>query len=251
MNVPVVLWACVVFLSIALPKPAWGQPQATVSITGVVLDRHGGPLPGVTISVVTAGDAKTVTAADGRYTLSALPVGSHTVRAMLAGFGWGEERVDLRSGSVAIVDFVLCPLPQRFISFIGPPPKLSELFALATVAAHVRVTASEPSEGDCRGEARVTAALLETLKSSTPSTTGQGITFWQEQWTEEPAPYPAGAELIVFLCERQGELWRSHGPFAVFLVENGRTKTSKFLAYRRYVGMPVEEFLRELRAMQR
>ena len=121
-------------------------------------------LPGVTVSVVTAGDAKAVSAADGRYTLSALPVGSHTVRAVLAGFGSREERVDLRPGSAATIDFVLCPLPVRFLSFVGPP-KLSELFALATVVAHVRVTASEPSEGACRGEARVTATVLESLKS--------------------------------------------------------------------------------------
>ncbi len=238
----------VVMLALCAPSVS-AADQDAATIVGIVRDCRNAALPGVTVTVVTAGDAKAVSAADGRYTLSALPVGSHTVRAVLAGFGSREERVDLRPGSAATIDFVLCPLPVRFLSFVGPP-KLSELFALATVVAHVRVTASEPSEGACRGEARVTATVLESLKSPRPSIIGGRIAFWQEQWFDEPTPYPAGAELIVFLHDQHGRLWRSHGPSAAFFVENGTVKASKFLAYRNYAGMPVENLLRELRAIQ-
>ena len=197
----------VVLLALSAPSVS-AADQNAATIAGLVRDCRSGALPGVTVTVVTADDAKTVTAADGRYTLSAMPVGSHTVRAVLAGFGSREERVDLRRvrARPLISCCVRCLL--RFLSFVGPP-KLSELFALATVVAHVRVTASEPSEGACRGEARVAATVLESLKSPTPSIIGGSIAFWQEQWFEEPTPYPAGAELIVFLHDQHRRLWRS------------------------------------------
>ena len=220
--------------------------QATGTISGSVVDALGAPIPGVTITILTSDDApKIVSGPDGRYSLDRVSAGRHALRASIAGFAWRQEEVDLIAGQTAKVDFVLCPLPVREISFIGPP-SLAELFAQSSVVAHVRVTSSQPTEGDCRGEARVRTAVIEALKPSDPNLTT--LAFIQEQWVEEPAPYPVGTELVVFL-RGDDRLTLLHGPFSAFMVEDAEIRPSKFLArdYRRYVGTKVEDLLRELR----
>lgn len=201
-------------------QPLAAQEPSTATITGVVQDSAGSPLPGVTVTVAAGRvESKVVTDLHGRYAVSSVPAGAHRIRAALAGFAPREERGYVAAGVSARIDFVLCPGPFRFIDWIAPPSQLPRLFALATVVAHVRVTATEPSEGECREQARVTATVLESLKHPDPPMAGVTLTFSQEQWLEEPTPYPVGSELIVFLNERGGSLWRSHGPFADFLVD--------------------------------
>jgi hypothetical protein len=65
--------------------------QATSgTIAGRVVDKSGGPLPGVTISAAqkdTGYERTTVTAADGAFRLPSVLVGTYTVKADLSGFG--------------------------------------------------------------------------------------------------------------------------------------------------------------------
>ena len=84
---------------------------ATGSILGDVNDSSGGKLPGVTVTArnqENGASRETVTDTLGAYSFSALPPGTYTVSAALAGFG-GAERKDVRLpiASQLTVPFVL------------------------------------------------------------------------------------------------------------------------------------------------
>lgn len=239
-------------LALLLPVQVTASPQngtVTGTIAGAVRDGQGGVLPGVTITVtVGALEFKTVTDPQGRYTLAAVPAGSLAVSATLAGFRRFEKRLELEPGANIKCDFTLCPSGVVEIDWIAPPEDISEFFATVHTVAYVRVLTNDGRGAECEmAAARLTATVLERLKpAKSPDLT---LTFWQEQWLQEPVPYPVGAELIVFLDAWNGRLVRSHGPSGVFLVEDGKVRESRFPHYLRYNGMPVEQFLRELRAM--
>ena len=242
---PVALLAFVCLWSIASLAGQGRAPAAT--IVGVVRDTSGGALPGIAITVAGAAEFKAVTDLQGRFTLSALPAGSHIVRASLTGFCAAEERVELAPGATATVNFDLKVGRLGMIDWVEPVGALRSLVSTVHTIAHVRVVAAEPA-GECDAAAPVVARVIESVK---PAGVGAGatLTFWQEQWDSEPTPYSVGTELVVFLNERDGTLQRSHGPYAVFPVEGGKIHSSRFLFYRSYIGMPVRQFLRELRAM--
>jgi len=244
-NLFLVIVSCAV---LAVP-PAALQPGATGTVAGVAVDNNGGVLPGVTV-VVTAGgrEFKTVTDPQGRYIL-AVPAGSLAVSATLAGFRRLEKRLELEPGANIRCDFTLCPSGVTEIDWIAPPENISEFFATVHTVAYVRVLTNDGRGAACEmAAARLTTTVLERLKpAKSPDPT---LTFWQEQWLEEPTPYPVGAGLIVFLDEWNGRLVRSHGPSSVFVVEDGKVRESRLRHHPRYNGMPVEQFLRELRPMK-
>lgn len=226
-----------------------GAQARSATVVGLVRDTNGGPLPGVMLTV-TLGTSEVRAVADpqGRYSI-ALPPGSHTIRVTLAGFLTAEKRAQLIPGETATVNFDLVAGPLRFIDWIAPPERLAELVATAHTVAHLRVTATG-SAAECKREARITANVIEAL---TPPglTAGATLTFCQEQWEAERTPYPVGTELVVLLIEWNGTLARSHGPHAVFRVEDSKIQASPFLfpAYHGYVGMAVTQFLAELRVL--
>lgn len=92
---------------LALPVTVAAQDG---EITGTVTDDTGGVLPGVTVeaSAETAAAARlTVTDADGRYALAALPPGSYAVTFVLPGFERAERAVELTAGGSAMLDVSL------------------------------------------------------------------------------------------------------------------------------------------------
>lgn len=231
------------------------------TVAGVVRDTYGIALPGVTLSVtlpsrvpgLDAQEVKAVTDSHGRYSIS-VPPGSHTISATRYGVYSDERQVQLTPGATATVNFDLKRGPTRSISWLMPPESLSELLATAHTVAHVRVTGTT-SAGACRREAQITTRVITGIKPPELAT-GATLAFCQEQWESEPTTYPAGTELVVLLTEWKNgaplaPLVRSHGPYAVFLVENGKIEASRFLytPYRSYAGMPVAHFLAELSAM--
>jgi hypothetical protein len=69
--------------------PALVSAQTGATISGTVRDPSGGLLPGVTVTATNAatnGVRSTVTSAEGRYVIAALPPGEYTLRAEIAGF---------------------------------------------------------------------------------------------------------------------------------------------------------------------
>src|SRR5688572_15112450 len=68
---------------------AFAQGASTASIAGTVRDSSGSVLPGVTVTSTqteTGLERTVVTDAEGRYTISNLPVGPYRMEFMLAGF---------------------------------------------------------------------------------------------------------------------------------------------------------------------
>ncbi len=67
-------------------------------VRGVVSDEHGGPLPGAMVTMLGVTMAMTVTDAQGRFSIDALPAGEYVLRAHLTGFA-ASRRELVRVGS--------------------------------------------------------------------------------------------------------------------------------------------------------
>ncbi len=87
--------------------PAWAQMEQA-RLLGTVTDAQGAVLPGVTVTVTSPaliGAQTTVTEANGKYLLPALPAGTYTVVFELAGFStFKREGITLPIGKTLTVD---------------------------------------------------------------------------------------------------------------------------------------------------
>lgn len=91
-------------LLLILPQAAAGQ--ATGTITGRIIGTGGQPVSGATVGVggTQRGDQS---GADGRFTITAVPVGSRTVRATFAGYQEATRSVTVAAGQTVTVDITL------------------------------------------------------------------------------------------------------------------------------------------------
>ena len=83
--------------------------QGAASVTGIVVDISGAPVPSATVSLESPG--RTVqgeTGSDGRFTIEGAPESEFVLRATAAGFAETVERLAASTGSVRIV---LYPAP--------------------------------------------------------------------------------------------------------------------------------------------
>jgi iron complex outermembrane receptor protein len=96
---------CIVGSLLAVLWVAPLRAQDTGTIRGRVTDAETRqPIPGVSISF---GNRTALTQADGRYTLTALPAGTGTLRARMVGYGPMEQSVTLVPGVTAEVDLTM------------------------------------------------------------------------------------------------------------------------------------------------
>jgi hypothetical protein len=103
--------ACTVLLGLTVAARPAGAQTTTGTILGNIKDTTGGALPGVAVSAVNQSNGATrdaLTDARGGYSFSALPPGTYTIKAMLAGFHEA-QRADVRLpiASQVEVPFVL------------------------------------------------------------------------------------------------------------------------------------------------
>ena len=76
---------------------------ATHGVEGVVTDRSGAPLPGVTVIATTAqGQRTTVTDAKGHYAFDGIQAGKCTIRYELSGFNGEQRRLDITNEKKAV-----------------------------------------------------------------------------------------------------------------------------------------------------
>src|SRR5918993_6129452 len=85
--------------------------QETATVVGAVVDAQGAALPGVTVTTLntqTGFSRTTVTDAEGRYRIAAVPPGTYELAAELAGFA-GARRlgVTLTVGAEAVINFTM------------------------------------------------------------------------------------------------------------------------------------------------
>src|SRR5687767_2635094 len=80
---------CLVLAAVTMLMPAAAGAQGSVTIFGSVADGSGAAVPGARITATsgqTGSERVAVSDTSGNYAISALPVGTYTVKAELAGF---------------------------------------------------------------------------------------------------------------------------------------------------------------------
>jgi hypothetical protein len=219
-------------------------------------------LPGVIVVAKTGRVQRTTTAdAGGCYELRDLPTGSYRVTARLAGF----DNV-IRDGvtiatDVARLDFVMRVSTICECVRLGGAT-LAEQWDRADAVLHVRLSASEPQPTTPAGYYRHAATVLNVLKKPVGPLTPP-VFVLQNQRSAAPGPYDIDQELMMFL-KSQGPAGfaitndepglalpsGSDDPAIVFLVQDGRIQRAPS-EFSRYVGMRVDVFLEELRALSR
>lgn len=118
----------VVLLLTLLALPALtASAQTSGTLSGRAVDASGGVIPGVTISarhLERGVERATVTGADGRFVLAALPVGGYDVRAELSGFKAAlRQGVVVTVGQAVGVDFTLeVGTLAEAVSVVGAAP---------------------------------------------------------------------------------------------------------------------------------
>jgi len=109
---------------VGLVAALFGAPAASQvasgTLAGVVRDPHGGPVPGATVTVTnqsTGAARRTMTAADGAYTVASLAPGAYTITVSLLGSRRVSRRdVRVDAETVATLDLVLQPLELEAIT---------------------------------------------------------------------------------------------------------------------------------------
>ena len=112
----------------AMAGPAFAQTGAA-SITGLVTDESGAPVPGVTVTATNQATNVTYTAVSneaGNYTIAALPVGTYVVKAELTGFRTPTRTpTTFEAQQVARLDFRMSVGQiQESVEVSGTPPIL-------------------------------------------------------------------------------------------------------------------------------
>jgi hypothetical protein len=108
------------------------------------------------------------------------------------------------------LDFTLCVGGVQFIDWVAPPRELADLLAEVDTVAYLRVLTNDDRAGDCEADAaKLTAKVLNVMKPDRVE--NKTLTFWQELRYEEPARYPVGTELYVFLKKWRDRYVRAYG----------------------------------------
>ena len=209
-----ILLACLVAGSFA--------QQGRGGISGRVTDRQGSVLPGATV-VASGGEqeAKAISDGEGRYRVSGLTTGTYSVTASLAGFVTAARKgVTVTDGQTETsVDFSLCLAPLYEIDWVMPGNTLAEVWDASDVVVRLRIGRTRPVRSECPTPNVVhTATVREVLKGADLHTNAS-LTFIQDIWHREPAPYPVGQDLVVFLTSTPEGFVRAAGPHFAFALK--------------------------------
>ena len=218
-------------------------------------------LPGVSV-VAKAGDVQRTTTADagGCYELRDLPTGSYRVTARLTGFdNVTRDGVTITPAGATRMDVTMRVSSICECVRLGGT-SLAEQWAYADAVLHVRLSASEPHPTTPVGYYRHAATVLDAVKT-TAGPLATPVFVFQNQRSAAPGPYDIGQELVMFLKSRGAGGFaitndepglvvstETSDPAIVFLIERGHIQRAPS-GFSRYVGMPLDLFLDELRAL--
>jgi hypothetical protein len=218
-------------------------------------------VPGATI-VAKSGGVRRTTVADaaGCYELKDLPPASYRVTARLAGFdNVTRDRVVLAPSAVAHLDFTMRVSSICECIRVGGTT-LVDQWDHADAVLHVRLAESEAAPSTPQGYYRHSATVISAVKQPTGPRPA-AIYVLQNQRSGVPGPYDVGQELVAFFESSGSDAFRitndepvlavptgSHDPSMVFLVQDGRIQRAPS-EFSRYVGMPIDSFLEELRTL--
>jgi hypothetical protein len=253
-------------LAIIFVLAVQGPPQATSatgSLVGCASDTMMQLLPGVTI-VAKSGRVQRTTMADagGCYEFRDLPIGSYRVTARLAGFdNVTRDGVKIVAGNAARLDVAMRVSAICECVRLGGTT-LAEQWDHADAVLHVRLSASESQPTTPVSYYRHTATVIDALKR--PAVLLETPVFvLQNQRSAAPGPYDIDQELVVFLRSVGSSGFvitndepglavptGTYDPAIAFLIQDGRIQRAPSEFYR-YVGIPLDAFLGELRALPR
>lgn len=237
------------------------SPAAVGSLVGCATDTTTQRLPRVTVVAKSGRVQMTATAgADGCYELRDLPIGSYRVTVRLTGFeNVTRDRVNVVSGSVARMDVAMRISAICECVRIGGAT-LAEQWAHADVVLHARLSASESEPTTPVGYYRHVATVIDVLKRPSVSL-NTPVFVLQNQRSEASGPYDIDQELVMFLRSSGSDGFvvtndepglavprGNDNPAIVFLVQDGHIQRAP-PDFSRYVGMPLDGFLKELRAL--
>jgi hypothetical protein len=106
----------------------WGQGATTASLSGLVSDAKGGPLPGATVLAIhtpTGTQYGVGTNADGRYNIQGMRVGGpYTVKVSFVGYqDFTKTGIVLTLGETLRLDVPLSTSTTELANVVAPEPK--------------------------------------------------------------------------------------------------------------------------------
>ena len=245
-------------LLLGLQAPAQ-KTTATGTIAGCVTDISGGTIPGATL---VAGDEKvertTTTDAAGCFELTGLRPGPYRVTASLPGFRNFTRRVVVTRNTAARSDMTLTVGVLCDCVLVEPPKTLEEAWNRADAAMHLRIVSGESELVSTSMYYSYDVRVLQSFRRNTRTPPVSATVSVFELLGGTPRMYASGKELVIFptwLPQANAYLGLgTTGPDCcnsaqtVFEVEGGRISVAP-QELKQYVGMRVDAFLRELRAL--
>jgi hypothetical protein len=227
-------------------------PATAGSLVGCMSDTMTHRVPGATIVAKSGGVQRTTVAdAAGCYELKDLPPASYRVTARLTGFdNVTRDRVVLAAATVTHLDFTMRVSALCECVRIGG--SLADHRDHADAVLHVRLADSEAAQSTPQGYYRHIATVVTAVKQPTGSRPA-AIFLLQNQQSGTPDPYDVGQELVAFVESSGSDAFRitnDEVSSMVFLVQDGRIQRAPS-EFSRYVGMPIDSFLGELRTLSR
>lgn len=110
----------------------WGQPVSTV-IEGVVVNETGETLPGVHITIPDL-SVGVVSDTNGRFRLTGLPAGSHTLRFSMVGFQTLTRNVEINENESVALEITLYPLIYTSGELVVTASRRSQLIGTVSVS---------------------------------------------------------------------------------------------------------------------
>jgi len=136
-------------LALAEPKPA-NAGLGTATVTGLISDDTGFPIPGVTVTATRSGEqsaeAVAVTEGDGRFKIADLRPGAYQVDAALDGFQPVATTIKLTTAQTLDVAFKLVPAFGETVDVVGEAVRTGEVAILESRRQAAVVSDSISSE---------------------------------------------------------------------------------------------------------
>lgn len=126
----------VILLTLFLFAQSMDAQQGGASLSGVVRDNTGSAIPGVTVTVVRAGEGAApeivYTGMEGDFHLTGLTPGSYSVEAVLDGFQPLKREVKLVTGQAVRLAFELAPMFGETVEVVAKASQTGEVAILET-----------------------------------------------------------------------------------------------------------------------
>jgi hypothetical protein len=151
-----------VWTSGALAQAPVVAPAPTGSLSGVIRDLNGAPLPDVTVSLLGESNATRSDSA-GRFALRNVPVGSHTALFRRIGYRSIEYRWNARNGLELQVSVAMTVVPRSLERVIVEAPASSRRRGTSSIAGTVVDSAENVIEG---ADVRLLGSGLSTTTDS-------------------------------------------------------------------------------------